>query len=196
MGIFDAAGAAALRGDTITAEILAFFDFASAPQRVHGGFGDLLAGGFVWKGLGGLGAVSDIESAVGGIAPLVTFTLSGVGPEIANDVVNARTEVKGRDCAVYLQLYDGDLAPLGGLYTLYRGVMDRLIHSAASADAWTAQLTAETRFSRRGLPPFGNLTDRDQQTRYPGDAGLFDIAAMINRRRPWNPEIPDSTSSS
>ncbi|MGU3661116.1 hypothetical protein [Methylobacterium fujisawaense] len=191
MPIFDAAGAAALRGDPITREILAFFDFASAPQRVHSGFGPLSAGGFVWQGMGGLGTVSDLESAVGGVAPLATFTLSGVGPEIANDVVNARTEVKGRDCFVYLQLYGPDLTPLGGLYTLYRGIMDRLIHTAADANTWTAQLTAETKFSRRGLPPFGNLTDRDQQTRYPGDNGLFDMAAMINRRRPWNPEIPE-----
>lgn len=189
---FDAAGAAALRGDTITAEILAFFDFATAPQRVHSGFGPLSAGGVVWQGMGGLGTVSDIESAVGGIAPVVTFTLSGVGPEIANDVVNAKTEVKGRDCYVYLQLYGPDLTPLGDLYTLYRGVMDRLIHTASDASTWTATLTAETRFSRRGLPPFGNLTDRDQQARYPGDPGLFDVGAMINRRRPWNPEIPES----
>ncbi len=190
MAIFDAAGAAALRGLTITAEILTFFDFASAPQRIHAGFGTLRAGGYDWQGLGGLGSVSDIESAVGGIAPVVTFTLEGVGPEVANDVVNAKTEVKGRDCAVYLQLYDPALNPLGAPYTLYRGVMDRLIHTA-DANTWTVQLTAETKFSRRGLPPFGNLTNADQQRRYPGDSGLFDIAAMVNRRRPWNPEIPE-----
>ncbi len=192
MGIFDAAGAAALRGDTITAEILAFFEFKTAPQRVHAGYGPLSAGGFIWQGMGGLGSVSDIESAVGGIAPVVTFTLSGIGPEIANDVVNAKTEVKGRDCIVYLQIYGPGLVPLGGLYTLYRGVMDRLVHTASDANTWTAQLTAETKFSRRGLPPFGNLTNADQQRRYPGDNGLFDIPQMINRRRPWNPEIPES----
>ncbi|MBL7309191.1 hypothetical protein INQ13_22555, partial [Escherichia coli] len=177
-------------GVTITAEILAFFDFASGPQRIHSGFGTLRAGGFDWQGIGGLGSISDIETAVGGIAPVVTFTLEGVGPEAANDVVNAKTEVKGRDCAVYLQLYDPFLTPLGSPYTLYRGVMDRLIHTA-DANTWTVQLTAETKFSRRGLPPFGNLTNADQQRRYPGDNGLFDIAEMINRRRPWNPEIPE-----
>ena len=192
MGLFDAAGAAALRGEAITAEILAFFDFRSSPQRVHAGHGTIRAGGYDWRGVGGLGSVSDIETAVGGIAPVVTFTLSGVGPEIAADVRSARTEVKGRDCRVYLQLYGANLVPLGGLYTLYRGVMDRLTHAASGPDAWTAQLTAETRFSRRGLPPFGNLTDADQQRRHPGDNGLFDIAQMINRRRPWNPEIPES----
>lgn len=194
MPIFDAAGQAALRGDPIVAEILAFFDFRSGAKRVHGGSGPLRAGGFVWQGIGGLGSVSDIESAVGGEAPLVTFTLDGVGPEIAGDVVNAKTEVKGRDCYVYLQLYTRDQAPLGGLYTLYRGVMDRLVHTASDTNTWTAKLTAETKFSRRGLPPFGNLTNADQQRRYPGDNGLFDIGAMINRRRPWNPEIPESDS--
>ncbi|URD37311.1 hypothetical protein M6G65_01530 [Methylobacterium tardum] len=145
------------------------------------------------QGLGGLGAVSDIESPVGGLAPLVTFTLSGVGPAIAADVVDARTQVKGRDCTLYLQLYGADLAPLGGLYTLYRGIMDRLTHTASGPDSWTAQLTAETRFARRGLPPFGNLTHADQQRRHPGDDGLFDIAQMVNRRRPWNPEIPEKS---
>lgn len=192
MGIFDAAGRAALQGATVTAEMLVFFDFATSPQRVHGGHGPLRAGGFDWQGMGGLATVSDIESAVGGVAPVVTFALAGVGPEIINDVVNARSEVKGRACFVYLQFYDEGLAPLGGLYTLYRGVIDRLIHTARDADTWTTQLTAETRFSRRGLPPFGNLTDRDQQRRHPGDRGLFEIPAMINRRRPWNPTIPDS----
>ena len=191
MGLFDEAGAAALAGATITAEILAFFDFRDAPQRVHAGFGTLRAGGYDWQGMGGLGAVSDIESAVGGIAPVVTFTLAGVGPAIVADVVEARMRVKGRDCRVFLQLYGPDLAPLGGLSTLYRGIMDRLVHAAAGPEAWTAQLTAETRFYRRGLPPFGNLTHADQQRRHPGDDGLFDIAQMINRRRPWNPEIPE-----
>jgi hypothetical protein len=191
MAIFDAAGAAALRGETIIAEILAFFDFATAPQRIHAGFGTLRAGGYDWQGIGGLGSVSDIESSVGGIAPVVTFTLRGVGPDVANDVVNAKTEVKGRDCAVYLQLYGQQSNPLGNPYTLYRGVMDRLIHRAATGDAWSVQVTAETKFSRRGLPPFGNLTHADQQRRFPGDNGLFDVADMINRRRPWNPEIPD-----
>ncbi len=195
MSVFDAVGAAALRGETIIGEILAFFDFRTSPQRVHAGFGPIRAGGYDWQGMGGLGTVSDIESAVGGVAPIVTFSLSGVGPEIAQDVVNARAEAKGRACFVYLQFFTGDLVPLGGLYTLYRGVMDRLVHTAADGNSWTAQLTAETRFSRRGLPPFGNLTDRDQQRRYPGDLGLFDIAAMVNRRRPWNPTINTSSSS-
>ncbi len=191
MAIFDAAGRAAASGEAVNGALLAFFDFLDAPTRVHDGFGPLLAGGQVWQGIGVLGAVSDIEAAVGGQAPPVTFTLSGTGDAIRYDVRNARTKVKGRAYSVSLQFFGDALRPLGNPYILYRGVMDRLVHHASDVNTWTAQLTAETLFARRGLPPFGSLTDRDQQRRYPGDTGLFMIPAMQNRRRPWNPAIPD-----
>ncbi len=190
MAIFDEAGRAAARGEVVTASLLAFFDFFDAPTRVHDGWGPIAADGFVWQGLGHRGdlvGVSDIESAAGGQAPPVTFTLSGVSDEVLDDVKNARVRVKGRLCEVSLRFFGGDSQPLGKRYVLYRGIMDRLVHRASDANTWTAELTAETKFSRRGLPPFGSLTDRDQQRRYPGDTGLFMIPAMQNRRRPWNP---------
>jgi hypothetical protein len=191
MAIFDDAAAAILSGSTVVGTLLVFFDFASAPKRLHSGFGDLLADGRVWQGLGGLGSVSAIESSISGTAPTVTFTLSGVGDGIARDVVAAPTEIKGRACAVRLAFFTVDtLAPIGLPYTLFRGTMDRLIHQAPSATNWTAQLTAETRFVRRGLPPFGQLTDRDQQRRYPGDTGLKDVPLMQSISRPWNPDLP------
>ncbi|WP_342163081.1 hypothetical protein [Methylobacterium sp. SD21] len=191
MPIFDAAGRAAAAGETVRGALLAFFDFANAPTRVHDGFGPLSAGGYVWQGIGVLGAVSDIEAAVGGQAPPVTFTLSGTGQEIRDDVMNAKERVKGRACSVSLQFFGDDLVALGSPYVLYRGIMDRLVHQASDVNTWTAQLTAETLFARRGLPPFGSLTDRDQQRRFPGDIGLFMVPAMQNRRRPWNPAIPE-----
>lgn len=192
MAIFDAAGRAAAAGETVHGELLAFFDFLGAPTRVHQGWGPLAAGGFVWRGIGEIGSVSDIEAAVGGQAPPVTFTLSGIGDEIREDVKNARIRVKGRACAVHLQFFNSDtLQAIGNPYVVYRGIMDRLIHQAADANTWTAQLTAETKFARRGLPPFGSLTDRDQQRRHPGDTGLFMVPAMQNRRRPWNPALPE-----
>lgn len=191
MAIFDAAGAAAAAGETVVGALLVFFDFLDAPTRLHDGHGPIAAGGQVWEGIGAIGSVSDIERAVGGRAPPVTFTLSGVGEEIRTDVREANIRVKGRACTVALQFFAEDLTTLGTPYLLYRGTMDRLVHQAHDADTWTAQLTAETRFIRRGLPPFGSLTDRDQQARHPGDTGLFMIPAMQNRRRPWNPALPE-----
>lgn len=192
MAIFDEAGRAAAAGPAPCASVLAFFDFLDAPTRVHDGWGPIAADGYVWQGLGHRGdlvGVSDIESAAGGQAPPVTFTLSGVRDEVLDDVKNARVRVKGRRCEIVLRFFDEDRRPLGRRYVLYRGIMDRLVHRASDANTWTAELTAETKFTRRGLPPFGSLTDRDQQRRYPGDTGLFMIPAMQNRRRPWNPAI-------
>lgn len=191
MGVFDAAGAAAVQGLTVTPAVLAFFDFASAPKRIHTGYGPILAGGYEWQGVGGLVQIGDIETAVGGVAPLVTFTLSGVADGSITDFLNAPTEIHGRICQVYVQFYGPDLAPLGLPCTVLRNRMSRLIHRAGDTNTWSLELETEGLFSRRGLPPFGNLTDRDQQRRYPGDRGLFNVQAMLNRRRPWNPTIPD-----
>ena len=192
MSIFDEAARAALAGRTVRGTLLVWFDFLDQPMRVHPRRGKIRAGGFTWDGLQGLGSVSDIEATIGGNAPTVTFQLSGVSEVIRQDVLNANTQVKGRACAVYLQFFDENtLQPYDRMYTLYRGIMDRLVHKVPNGQKQIAELTAETRFARRALPAFGNLSDRDQQRRYPGDTGLFMVPAMQNRRRPWNPELPD-----
>lgn len=45
----------ALAGEVIRVAPLVFLDYASGPVRVWGGFGELLAGGQTWGGLGDLG---------------------------------------------------------------------------------------------------------------------------------------------
>ncbi|OXE37793.1 hypothetical protein [Methylobacterium radiotolerans] len=69
---------------------------------------------------------------------------------------------------------------------------DSLVRRRAARKPRPATLPPEPKCSGRGLPTVGNLTHAGQQRRYPGDNGLFDIPQMINRRRPWNPEIPES----
>ncbi len=193
MGALDAVAAAALRGDSVVGTTLVELDFASGTSRLHSGHGPLRAAGQVWSGIGGLIKISDIDTGAGGAASPVTLTLEGVTSASINDFRNAETEIYGRPCRILFQFFDpGTLAPVGKPVIALRGRMDQLAHSAADAKTWTMDLTATRPFSRRGpLPPLGNLTDRDQQARYPGDRGLFLMQAMINRRRPWNPTIPD-----
>ncbi|MGY2052964.1 hypothetical protein [Methylobacterium sp. JK268] len=187
MAIFDAAAIAAQSGATVRGAVLVELAFASGSKRLHGGLGDLAAGGQVWQGIGALAAIGVIQQSTGGTAPSVTFTLSGTDPAIIQDVMSAATEVKGQPCRVYLQYFDEQLAPLGNSYRLYTGTMDRLTHRMVSVDAWTAELTAVSRFARRGLPPFGTYSESDQQQRYPGDHGLYLMPAMQARIRAWNP---------
>lgn len=175
---------ASLNGATIRASLLVFFDFKTAPMRVWQGFGDLSAGGFTWKGIGDLGSVSGLESALGGTAPTTTFTLSGVKPETIATGLAAKDEVKGRRVTVFIQFFDADWQTYDSPYALYSGLMDqmRIIRRASER---VVEVTAESLFARRAMPPWGYLTDRDQNKRHPGDRGLEQVPAMANKSVYW-----------
>ncbi len=103
---------------------------------------------------------------------------------------NARIGWKGRPCTVHLQFFNPDTCRPSATPT------------SSTAGSWTASSTKRPTptpgprsspprpsSARRGLPPFGSLTDRDQQRRHPGDTGLFKVPAMQNRR-PREPCAP------
>jgi hypothetical protein len=189
MGYFSDTIAVMLAGDTVYMSQLAFFEFKTDPMRVWLGHGDLLAGGQTWKGLGELASVSGLEQATSGTAPTAEFMLSGVSPSLAAAAKNSSDEVKGRDVTVYLQFlqYDagGNLQPLDNPYALYCGVMDQMTISLSGPSSRTIKLTAESLFNRRGMPLFGNLSDRDQQRLFPGDRGLDRIAQIPFKTATW-----------
>lgn len=187
MGFFPEAVAAYARGDRVDVALLAHFDFATTPKRVHEGFGPLVAGGQTWDGLGGLGSVSSLERAIGATAPVTTFALSGVDRDLLAASLD-RTEYKGRKAYVYLQFYMANLAPLDAPLLIYRGIMARLTSQWPEPDTRTLRLEVETRWSLRGVPRWGWLSDRDQQRMYPGDLGLSVMPEMASRSRPWSPE--------
>ncbi|MFX8805420.1 hypothetical protein ABTM67_19760, partial [Acinetobacter baumannii] len=65
--------------------------------------------GAVWDGLGRIGALSGVEQAVNGEAPEMTFTLSGVDPQmisLARDEFD--TECRGRLISVLVQFFGVD----------------------------------------------------------------------------------------
>lgn len=182
--LFPAAVAAFMAGEAINASLLCEFAFTSGTIRVHPGFGTINAGGKVWSGVQELGSVSAIESAIGGSAPMVTFTLSGIDSTLIAKTLAAATEVKGRDVTIYLCFFDANWQPFDVPYAIWLGQMDVMRVKANVAER-IIELTAETLFARRGLPPFGYLSDRDQQRLFSGDRGLEDVPAMAARTVTW-----------
>ena len=180
MGYFPETIAAELAGEVVRMARLAECDFSNGFGRYwEGGIGDLATSdGKVWKGTGGLGAISAVESAIGSTAPQITLTMSGIDTSLIGQVIAAENTVKGRDCTIYLQFFDADWAPLDAPYAVYLGLMDVMTVKQQSAAQWTIELTAEGLFTRRGVPPWGYLSDRSQKGRFPGDRGLEGIAAM------------------
>jgi hypothetical protein len=185
MGYFPETKAAALAGSTVRASYLVHLDFLDDAQRIWLGHGMLSAGGFTWSGLGELGSISGIESAIGGTAPVVTFGLSGVAPEIIAASLVSAAQAKGRDAAIYLQFFDEASQTLDSPYAVWLGFMDVMRVQIDGPQSRRVELTAETLFTRRASPAWGYLSDRDQKRLYPGDRGLEEVAAMRDKSVEW-----------
>lgn len=189
MGYFSESAAAVLAGRTIRCAILVFFNFLTTPKRAWLGDGDLYAGGFVWSGLGELGSIDGLDRPLGDTAPQATFRLSGVDGPVITETLAASTEVKGRDVTVYIQMFTDLLMPLDGPVAIYSGVMDVMRVTAAGATSRTIEVTAETLFTRRSMPAWGYLSDRDQNRLFPGDRGLEFVPSMAAKTVVWPPDF-------
>lgn len=155
-------------------------------MRLWQGFGALRTNdGRQWAGIGQLGQIGELESAIGGSAPQASFTLSGVDPSLIADALNVDNEVFNRDCNVYIQFFDVDFKPLDNPYVLWAGLMDTMRVRQNGPDECSVELTAETIFARRSLPPLGNLSSREQRRFYPGDTGLDLIPSLMSTVAIW-----------
>lgn len=189
-GYFPDTIGAVLAGNTVRLDLLVMFDFLSGPMRLWQGFGTLHTNdGYNWQGIGQLGQISDLESAIGGTAPQAKFILSGVDPTILADALDQQNEIYGRDCNVYMQFFDANFNCLDNPYVIWAGLMDT-IRITQTADTCQVEMTAETIFARRAKPPLGMLSDREQQTFFPGDNGLTGIPALMSKTAIWPVILP------
>lgn len=185
-GFFPDSVALYLAGRNVRADFLVFFDFATTPKWLWQGFGTLKTlDDNEWEGIGALGRVGDIESAIGGTAPSVTFTLSGVDPDLIADALASGDEVFGRPVKVYIQLFDDDWACTDNPYCVWSGIMDTMKVMQSGTDTCTVELNAESPFARRALAPLGNMTDREQQILFPGDKGLSLTPTLMSKQVAW-----------
>jgi hypothetical protein len=190
-GYFPDTISAVLAGKTVRLDLLVMFDFASGPMRLWQGFGTLQTNDSnTWQGIGQLGQVSDLESSIGGNAPQARFTLSGVDPTILAEALDPQ-EIYGRDCNVYMQFFDDSFNCLDNPYVIWAGLMDT-VKITQNVDTCQVEMTAETIFARRAKPPFGTLSDREQQKFFPGDGSLAGIPALMNKTAIWPVILPQS----
>lgn len=185
MPIFSETAAAILRGRQVRATNLVFLDFASEAMRLWLGRGLLNSGGHEWKGLGEWGSISGIETPLGGTAPVTTLGLSGVKPELVTKALDSSAEVKGRTATIFLQVFAEDFQTLDSPYAVMTGTMDKMSAKGDGPVTRTIELTVEWLFTRRAIPPFGYLSDRDQKSLFAGDRGLEQIATMQNKSVYW-----------
>lgn len=179
-----------LRNGNIGQAALVFMDFRDSPQRWWTGFGDLNVAGQLWRGLGDLISISEIETSYQVSAQQVSFEVAAT-QEMLVLALDAKNRVRDRAVTVYLQLFamdDVEVAgsdilsgqPIGSPIALFNGLMMRMPWSADGPSQRKITIEAEGLFFRRNSPPRGRWTDADQKARYPGDRGLERLPLYAN----------------
>lgn len=198
MAFFTPDEAAALAQTVVRVGMLVDLEFGGTPPDggpvyVWNGFGNQVFGGKTYLGCGDLGSIEGLEEARNPVSHQVTLTLSGV-PDSPADILAKALEaadiVQGRLAIVSLQLFDGAWQPVSGPIPIYFGIMQppRVMREAATELAGarrTLILPTENLFFGRGRPPAGRYTDREQQTRYPGDRFCEYVAQLVNQTISW-----------
>jgi hypothetical protein len=180
-GFFPDTIAEILAGREVRCDFLVFFDFATTPMRLWQGFGTLLTlDANEWQGIGQLGRISDLESSIGGTSPSASFTLSGVDSGLVADSLSAENEIFGQNVDVFIQYFNSSWACLDEPYAVWSGIMDK-VRIKQGPDSCEIEVSAETIFARRALPPLGNLTHLEQQMFFPGDRGLSYIPQLLSK---------------
>lgn len=198
MPLFPDAVRSQAQGLHVIASLFITFDFLTTPIRVWEGDGPLDRAGFTWRGMGTrvagdgspLQSIEGLEEAVNGQAPQLTLTLSGVDQTVVaaarEDVANH--EIEGRDLTIQIGFFDATqpgLVPLDNLLTLGIWSMQKPSFTATGPSVRTINLPCETLFAQRSRAPFGLLTDRDQQRRFPGDLGCQFPPTLVDRDVAW-----------
>lgn len=174
---FTPAQIARLSAGVVFVDVLAEFQFASGTVRAWNGNTELPSGGHTWKPMYGAGAIDGVSISGRSVSETVTFTLNGLSgqsPDFLAKALEETPEVEQQLVILFLQIFDEDWQPVGAPIGIWWGFMQppkvsRTPMQADGGGAQTVTLTAENAFFNRSKPPLGRYTDRDQQTRAPGD---------------------------
>jgi hypothetical protein len=198
MAFFSEDEAEALARSTVRVATLVDFMFGGdppdeGPVYLWNGFGTRQFAGKSYLGAGDLGNIDGLEEARAPVSHQVTFSLSGV-PDSPADLlartIAAADIVQGRLAIVSLQLFDGAWETAGSPIPIYFGLMQppRVTLEPATETSGarrTLTLPTENLFFGRGRPAAGRYTDREQQTRFPGDRFCEHVATMVNLSLAW-----------
>lgn len=176
---------AMLAGKNVRRARLVLFDFASGPIGVWQGFGPLQTkDGKLWHGVGELGSISGVAQAINGSSPELRLTLSGVDETFAMKAKAEADEYYNRAVTVFSQYFDEDWQCLDLPFAEIWALMRKLTPAAEMQDdgkVRTITISGETPFATKKRPRFAYLSDRDQQSRHPGDKAAERVQGIDNQ---------------
>lgn len=177
---------AALSATTVRCDILIKLEFKSGTVYYWNGNTPLYSGGQTWAPTYGAAQIDGLSVPTGTASTQVTLTLNGL-PNQATDLLakalESTPEVQQQPVTLLLQLFDDEWQPVGAPIPFWVGFMQppRITRTQQGPDTGAIQsitVAAENAFFNRSRPPYGRYTDRDQQSRSPGDK-FFQFAPSL-----------------
>lgn len=169
-----------LSRDRVTAVIAAQVQFESGTAYVHSGTGTLVLGGYVYYGVGTLGAVDDMQETGTTSPTQLKLTLSGLDMSLFAKTLNERCV--GRPAELYLVALDeAGVARVADL--IFKGKVSST--GATAGDTNALQYTVSNIFEDWQRPFPDRFTDESHQATQPGDRIFRYVAQMAERPIYW-----------
>lgn len=160
------------------------FSFRSGVVNVWTGFGSLRTpDGAVWSGLGEIVGIDGLKGPLSGAAPAGKVTVSGVSPSLIPVALGETEEYTGRPVSFFFAVFD-DRVLVGGANPLGLRIMTTL-QVDRTGETRSISINHESPYIGRNNPPNGWYTDRDQQTRHPGDRFCERTPFLLFKQERW-----------
>lgn len=156
--------------------------FSDGIVRFWTGYGELTADGETWDGAGLVLGITEATEAADLAAEGVTVTLSGLDQSVLSAILNENYKL--RPLSIYVGALDGNDEVVSDLYQTFNGRIDT-INIQEAGEAVTLSISAESRLIDLNRPRTRKLTDAEQQSRYPGDTSLAQVALLADQRLDW-----------
>lgn len=169
-----------LSRDRVTAVIAANIQFDSGTVYVHSGTGTIVLNGFVYYGMGKMGAVDDVGETNSTSPAQLKLTLSGLDLSLFATTLNERCV--GRQANIYLVVMD-DSGVVRAADMIFQGKVSSTGATAGETNA--LQYTVSNIFEDWQRPFPDRYTDESHQAAQPGDRIFRYVAQMAERSIYW-----------
>ncbi|PTA87450.1 hypothetical protein CWM66_26340 [Kosakonia sp. H7A] len=169
-----------LSRDRVTALIAANIQFESGTVYVHSGTGQIVLNGFVYYGMGKMGAVDDVGETNSTSPSQLKLTLSGLDLSLFATTLNERCV--GRQANIYLVVMD-DGGVVRAADLIFQGKVSSTGATAGETNA--LQYTVSNIFEDWQRPFPDRYTDESHQAAQPGDRIFRYVAQMAERSIYW-----------
>ncbi|WOZ75663.1 hypothetical protein [Kosakonia sacchari] len=169
-----------LSRDRVTAVIAANIQFESGTVYVHSGTGTIVLNGFVYYGMGKMGAVDDVGETNSTSPAQLKLTLSGLDLSLFATTLNERCV--GRQANIYLVVMD-DSGVVRAADMIFQGKVSSTGATAGETNA--LQYTVSNIFEDWQRPFPDRYTDESHQAAQPGDCIFRYVAQMAERSIYW-----------